>query len=45
MDANETARDTLAERLLDACVAGLDLLHVYVETSLASTTSWPRTDR
>jgi SAM-dependent methyltransferase len=34
MDATETARDALAERLLDACVAGLDLLHVYVGDQL-----------
>ena len=34
MGANETARDALAERLLDACVAGLDLLHVYVGDQL-----------
>lgn len=30
MTESDIARDALAERLLDACVASLDLLHVYV---------------
>ena len=30
MTDHDTARDALAERLLEACVASLDLLHVYV---------------
>ena len=34
MSANETARDALAERLLNSCVAGLDVLHVYVGDQL-----------
>jgi SAM-dependent methyltransferase len=34
MDGNDAARDTLAERLLEACVGGLDLLHIYVGEQL-----------
>jgi hypothetical protein len=34
MDATDTARDALAGRLLEACVAGLDLLHVYAGDQL-----------
>ncbi len=30
MTDHDTARDALAQRLLDACVASLDLLHVYL---------------
>jgi len=33
-DKDDEARDALAERMLEACVGGLDLLHVYVGDQL-----------
>jgi SAM-dependent methyltransferase len=34
MDDNDAARDTLAERLLEACIGAFDLLHIYVGEQL-----------
>ncbi|MHB8464351.1 MAG: class I SAM-dependent methyltransferase [Acidimicrobiales bacterium] len=34
MDDNDAARDALAERLLEACIGGLDLLNIYVGEQL-----------